>query len=117
MSFEKSFGDAVAKSFEPGASSVKERLKSLEQIRLSGTKTFAFIGPLLPGNLVDVLEGKVDRVFIDRMNYLHSVKGFYRDLGLERETTDRFFDEHRKRLVAELRKRKMNFEVLFKIGG
>ena len=79
MSFEKSFGDAVAKSFEPGASSVKERLKSLEQIRLSGTKTFAFIGPLLPGNLVDVLEGKVDRVFIDRMNYLHSVKGFYRE--------------------------------------
>ena len=46
------------------------------------SKTFAFIGPLLPGNpenLVDVLEGKVDRVFIDIMNYLHSVKGFYRE--------------------------------------
>ena len=108
--------DRVAKIFEPGASSLEDRMKSLEQIRLSGIKTFAFIGPLLPGNpenLVAVLEEKVDRVFIDRMNYLYSLKGFYRELGLESETTDRFFDEHRKRLVSELTKRKMNFEVLF----
>jgi DNA repair photolyase len=108
--------EGIAKLFEPGASSVEERVKSLEQIRLSGTKTFGFIGPLLPGNpenLAAVLEGKVDRVFIDKMNYLHSVKGFYRELGLEREITDGFFDKQRKRLVAELRKRKMNFEVLF----
>ena len=108
--------ERIAKLFEPGASSVKERLKALENIHSSGIKTFAFVGPLLPGNperLIEELEGKVDKTLIDRMNYLCSVKGFYRQLGLQREMTDNFFHEHKERLTSELKKRKMKFEVLF----
>jgi DNA repair photolyase len=108
--------ERVAKLFEPGASSVKERLKALENIHSSGIKTFAFVGPLLPGNperFIEELEGKVDKILIDRMNYLYSVKGFYRQLGLQREMTDKFFHEHKERLTSELKKRKMKFEVLF----
>jgi len=108
--------ERVVKLFEPGASSVKERLKALENIHSSGIKTFAFVGPLLPGNperLIEELEGKVDKTLIDRMNYLCSVKGFYRQLGLQREMTDNFFHEHKERLTSELKKRKMKFEVLF----
>ena len=108
--------ERIAKLFEPGASSVKERLKALENIHSSGIKTFAFVGPLLPGNperLIEELEGKVDKTLIDRMNYLCSVKGFYRQLGLQREMTDKFFHEHKDRLTSQLKKRKMKFEVLF----
>lgn len=108
--------EGVARLFEPGATPVRERLGALKRIHASGIKTFAFVGPLLPGNperLVQALKGKTDRVFIDRMNYLYSIKGFYRELGFEGEMTDRFFHEHKRRLVSELRKRRMEFEVLF----
>ena len=108
--------ERVAKLFEPRATPVKERLRALEKIHSLGIKTFAFVGPLLPGNpekLIEGLKGKVDKIFIDRMNYLSSIKGFYRQVGLEKETTDRFFYEYKERLISELKKRKMKFEVLF----
>ncbi|MGD9032271.1 MAG: radical SAM protein [Desulfobacteraceae bacterium] len=108
--------ERVAKQFEPRAPSVKDRLKTLEKIRVSGIKTYAFIGPVLPGNpekLVQNLEGKVDYVYIDRMNYVSSIIGFYRQHGLEKETTGKFFREYKKRLTSELKKRKMKYEALF----
>jgi hypothetical protein len=47
------------------------------------------------------------------MNYLNSIKGFYHRFGLNRGTTDEFFKEYKERLVSELLKRKMKFQVLF----
>jgi len=108
--------ERVAKLFEPRATPVKERLRALERIHSLGIKTFAFVGPLLPGNpekLIEDLKGKVDKIFIDRMNYLSSIKGFYQQVGLQKETTDRFFHEYKERLISELKKREMKFEVLF----
>jgi DNA repair photolyase len=107
---------AVAAQFEPGASSVKDRVEALGKIHSAGIKTFAFIGPLLPGNpenLVECLVGKVDRVFIDRMNYVSSVRGFYRRLGMEKALTDAFFHAQKDKLVSQLRQRGIPFEVLF----
>jgi len=75
--------EKTAALFEPGAATVAERLKALEKLHSSGIRTFAFIGPLLPGNpekLVADLSGLVDKVFIDRMNYLGQIKAFYRQL-------------------------------------
>jgi len=108
--------EQVAKLFEPGAASVEERLRALETIHASGVHTFAFVGPLLPGNperLIESLEGTVDTVLIDRMNYVSSVRGFYRKRGLQEEMTDGFFCEYRERLIAELEKRNMKFQALF----
>lgn len=108
--------ERVARLFEPGATPVKERLRALEKIRSIGIKTFAFVGPVLPGTpekLIQELEGKVDKVFIDKMNYLHAITGFYKQLGLQRETTESFFHEYKERFVSEIRKKKINFEVLF----
>jgi len=108
--------EQVASLFEPGATPVEERLRALETIHSSGINTFAFVGPLLPGNperLIESLEGKVDTVLIDRMNYVYSVRGFYHQLGLQGEMTDRFFRECRERLISELEKRKMKFQALF----
>ena len=108
--------ERVARQFEPRATPVKDRFKALEKIHVSGIRTYAFIGPILPGNpekLAQNLEGKVDYVYIDRMNYLSSIKGFYKQLGFERETTDRFFREYKKRLTSELNKRKIQYQALF----
>ena len=108
--------ERVARLFEPGAPSVEERVRALEIIHSSGIPTFAFVGPLLPGNperLVERLEGKVDKILIDKMNYLYSVRGFYHQLGLQSEMTDRFFREYKAGLIYALERRNMNFEVLF----
>jgi len=108
--------EQVAKLFEPRATLIKKRIRALEKIHSLGIKTFAFIGPLLPGNpekLIKDLQGMVDTVFIDRMNYISSIKGYYRHIGLYKEMADRFFHEHKERLLFELKKRGMKFEVLF----
>jgi DNA repair photolyase len=108
--------ETMAKLFEPRASTIKERLDALEKIHSKGIKTFAFIGPLLPGKpekLVEKLEGKADRVYIDRMNYMSAMKGFYCRYKLTGAATEKFFSEHKQRLVNELKKRGMKFEVLF----
>jgi DNA repair photolyase len=108
--------EKMARLFEPGASSVAERISALEKIHGAGVKTFVFLGPLVPGNpgrLVESLEGKVDKVLIDRMNYIDSLREFYIRHNLDYAMSESFFREHKKRLVAELEKRKMPYEVLF----
>ena len=80
--------------FEPKASPVGERIEVLREFKAAGIPTFAFAGPLLPGNperLAALLAGAVDRVLIDRMNYVPAVKAFYARHGLLDALTDRFF--------------------------
>ena len=108
--------ESVARIFEPRASAVAERIKALQQIHEKGIKTFAFIGPLLPGNperLVSLLEGIAERIYIDRMNYMSTIREFYHQQGIREAATERFFSEYRERLVREMKRRKMRFEVLF----
>jgi len=108
--------EAVAKLFEPGAPPIKQRIAALKKIRSAGIETFAFIGPILPGNpqnLIRYLEDSADRVLIDRMNYVNTIKSIYRKLGFHREMEDRYFDETRDRLVAELNRRGMQYQVFF----
>ncbi|MBN2468156.1 MAG: radical SAM protein [Deltaproteobacteria bacterium] len=108
--------EKTAHCFEPGAAPIAKRVEALDRLHAAGIRTFAFVGPLLPGNpekLIRDLEGKVDRILIDRMNYIRSVKGFYRQQGLLQETSDEFFEDYKCRLIFALRKRGMLFEVLF----
>ncbi len=108
--------EAIARLFEPGASSVKERIEALDKLKKIGLRTFAFLGPLLPGDprkLISLLEGKVDHIFIDRMNYLPTVIGFYRQHGLERFASDNFFFEQKEKLLKALEWTTISVEVLF----
>jgi DNA repair photolyase len=108
--------EAVAKQFEPGASPIMQRIAALKKIRSAGIETFAFIGPILPGNpynLIRYLEGAADRVLIDRMNYANTIKSIYRKLGFHREMEDSYFDETRERLILELNRRGMQYQVFF----
>ena len=108
--------EKIARLFEPRASAVKERIKALERIHDAGIRTFAFIGPVLPGDpekLVDRLAGKVDHVYIDRMNYVSEVRAFYQAVGLKDALKDSFFNEYKDRLLRELKRKRMTFEVFF----
>ena len=56
--------EAIRKTFEPNAPSIKERIEALGKLHDIGLKTFAMIAPLLPKaeGLVTQLAGKVDYV-------------------------------------------------------
>jgi DNA repair photolyase len=70
-----SLDDKVRRAFEPGASSILDRLNTLEKFSDTGIPTYAFLGPLLPyisetdmETLLNILADKVGRVIVDRLN-------------------------------------------------
>ncbi len=108
--------EQIARHFEPGADFVGQRIDALAKLHNAGIRTYAFLGPLLPGNpsrLIARLEGLVDRILIDRMNYLPSIKGFYLKQGLQEAASDDFFKKYKESLLLEMEKRNMDFEVFF----
>ncbi len=108
--------EKVARLFEPKASKVQGRIEALETIHSQGVRTFVFIGPILPGNprrLVEELRGKVDRVYIDRMNYMSSIMGFYRKQGLSEAAIDAFFQNYKIEIVEALKEYRIPYEVFF----
>jgi DNA repair photolyase len=108
--------EKVARLFEPKASSVQGRIEALETIHSQGVQTFVFIGPILPGNpskLVQELAGKVDRVYIDRMNYMSTIRGFYHEHGMNDAMTEAFFRNTKNELVDTLNLYDIPYEVFF----
>lgn len=108
--------EKIAKLFEPKASSVEDRIEALGEITSKGVKTFAFIGPILPGNpkrLVQRLAGKVNRVYIDRMNYMSTISRFYEHHGMKDATLDSFFKKYKNELLETLNLYKIPYEVFF----
>jgi len=78
--------EKVRRLFEPHSSPTLLRLKALEKLRREKIGTYAFIGPMLPldsEQMVKMLDGLVDEVLIDRMNYTNKVKAIYRKVRLE----------------------------------
>ena len=94
--------DAARKAFEPHAPSIDARLEAIESLRQNGIKTYAMIAPILPEveNLVTMLEGKVDYIIIDRMNYRHS-DDVYHQYGWQTKNTDEYFDRVKRRMLDD----------------
>jgi len=68
-----SLDDRASRIFEAGASLPRERIEALAFLKKSGIKTYAFIGPILPGvtdlrKILEELEGKVDFVMFESLN-------------------------------------------------
>jgi DNA repair photolyase len=84
--------DSIRKLFEPYAPPIEERLRALDELHRYGIKTYAMIAPILPGAglLPKALEGKVDYILIDRMNYSYA-DWVYTKYGLEDKLSDDFF--------------------------
>jgi DNA repair photolyase len=108
--------ETIAGMFEPRASPVGERVEVLREFKAAGVSTFAFAGPLLPANpekLAALLAGAVDRVLIDRMNYVPAVREFYARHGLLDALSDSFFRTQSARLSKALRARGIRVETVF----
>jgi DNA repair photolyase len=108
--------ERIARMFEPGASSIGERIRTLKAFHACGVPTFVFVGPLLPGGaeeLVSALKGNVDRILVDRMNYLETIIGHYRRLGLTEAATDRFFRKQAEGIGRAAARFELPCEILF----
>lgn len=97
--------DEIRKLFEPYAPPIMERLRTLDELHRSGIKTYAMIAPILPGaeDLPIYLEGKVDYILVDRMNYNYA-DWVYRKYGLEDYLTDEFFDRANREIISAFKK-------------
>jgi len=106
--------ERIRQLFEPGAPSIKERIKALEELHLAGIRTYAMIAPMLPGaeELAARLSGKVDYVLIDRMNY-HYGDWVYRKYNLEDTMSDGFFASKGRELASNFAKQCIECQVLF----
>jgi DNA repair photolyase len=82
--------DDIRSLFEPHAPPVHERIRALGELHAAGIRTFAMIAPMLPNatNLADALDGKVDYVLIDRLNYNYA-DWVYRKYRLERPSSSK----------------------------
>jgi DNA repair photolyase len=84
----------IKKIFEPHSPSIQARVKTLETLRKEKIETYVFIGPMLPldpKELVKMLEGSIDEVLIDRMNYPNKVKAIYRNAKLDPYLEEDYF--------------------------
>ncbi len=106
--------DSIRRLFEPCAPSVNERIMALEQLHLSGVKTFAMIAPMLPGaeGLVQMLGGKVDYILVDRMNYHHG-DWVYKRYCLEKYMDASFFNDSGKELAAAFEEQGIECRLLY----
>jgi DNA repair photolyase len=84
--------DKIRRLFEPYATSVEDRLDTLEELHQSGIRTYAMIAPVLPGaeGLAEALAGKVDHIIIDRMNY-HYADWIYSKNRMDTALSDEYF--------------------------
>lgn len=106
--------EKVRSIFEPNAPPIEERIKALEKMHSIGINTYAMIAPLLPGaeELAVKLEGKVDKVIIDRMNY-HYGDWVYRRYKLEYALREDFFNQKKVELDSAFREKGIPCQVLF----
>ncbi len=95
--------EKVRRAFESHAPPIVERIEALRALHDRGIRTFAMIAPVLPGaeGLPAGLDGIVDHVLVDRMNY-HYADRVYRATGLEHAMTDGFFRRIKRELEEGL---------------
>ena len=105
--------DRIRQLFEPHAPSIKSRIKALDELHRAGIRTFAMIAPLLPKaeGLVNELEGKVDYVLIDRLNY-HYSDWVYKENDLENAMSNSFFSQKTIELADAFKIKQIECRVL-----
>ena len=95
----------IRRTFEPNAPPIEQRIITLERLHFPGVKTFAMIAPLLPKveGLPAQLNGKIDYVLVDRMNY-HYADRVYKRHNLEYAMTNIFFTHKKIELSSAFEK-------------
>ncbi len=108
--------DNIRKVFEPKAPSIKSRIKTLEKLKQKNIKTFAFIGPILPMDAVNLskeINGFVDYVLVDKMNYIWKTEKIYRVNSLDFAIRDEYFSAVSEEISREFSSKEIEIEILF----
>ena len=108
--------ESVRRIFEPHSPSIQSRIETLKAIHKEKIGTYAFIGPMLPldpKRLVRMLEGCVDEVLIDRMNYTNRVKAVYRRAHLEEYLEEDYFRIAGMELKESFQKKGIPVTIIF----
>jgi DNA repair photolyase len=106
----------IKKIFEPHSPSIHSRVKALEALRKEKIETYAFIGPMLPldsRSLVAMLDGLIDEVLIDRMNYSNKVKAIYHKAKLDQYLEEDYFHLVGMELKERFEERGIPVSVIF----
>jgi DNA repair photolyase len=108
--------EEIKKIFEPNSPPIKSRLEALKTLHGKGVPTYAFIGPMLPLNpekMVKMLDGIVDEVLIDRLNYSNKVKSLYRKNGYTPYLEDTYFTSTASILKESFERKGVPVSVIF----
>lgn len=106
--------DNIRKIFEPRATPIMDRINTLKELHDSGIRTYAMIAPILPGaeNLIEMLNGKVDYIYIDRMNYDYA-NNIYKQNHLENFLRDEYFEAVSRDLADKAQKMKIECHIVY----
>ncbi|MEM1538996.1 MAG: radical SAM protein [Candidatus Bathyarchaeia archaeon] len=106
--------EGIRQIFEPKASPIRERIKTLEKLHSAGIKTCVMIAPLLPKaeGLIEEIYGIADYVIVDKLNY-HYADWVYRKYGLEYAANEKFFQQKKAELANALKKLGTPHQILF----
>lgn len=108
--------DKMRKTFEPNAPSIGERLQALRQLKESGIRTYAFIGPILKMDatlLAEKIAKYVSYVFIDRLNYAARINSILKENNMEFIADVKYTSEKVNELIKELKERGIKSKTLF----
>ncbi len=86
--------DRIREMFEPHAPNLKDRINALDKLHKAGIRTYAMIAPILPDAefLPEALEGKIDYILVDRMNYNYA-DSIYRKYKMLDRLSDEYFSQ------------------------
>lgn len=100
--------------FEPRAPKIAERIAALDALHQAGIRTYAMIAPILPGaeGIMKLLAGKVDYIYVDRMNY-HHADGIYTKNRLGNFRTSEYFHAVSMQLQESCRELNIACHVVF----
>ena len=106
--------EEVRRIFEPNAPSIKARLNALKQLSEAGVNTRVMIAPVLPGaeKLIDAIDGLVNEVLIDRLNY-HYADHIYRSHNMEEYMTSKYFNRMKIILSERLKAKNIPYQIFY----
>ena len=108
--------EKIKNIFEPHSPSIRSRIEALKALHKENLRTYAFIGPMLPldpGKLVAFLDGSIDQVLIDRLNYANKVKAIYRRAQMERYLEEGYFRVFGMELKERFEKKGVPVSIFF----
>jgi len=108
--------ERVKRIFEPRSPSILSRVEALRSLHQEKIRTYAFIGPMLPLDpkpLVSMLDGLIDEVLIDRMNYPNKVKAIYRKARLDQYLEEDYFHLAGTELKERFQKKGISVSMIF----